>query len=109
MFDAVMVLGLDEAEDVPNGGADAGEHQGGHHDGCEDHGLYPIGPDGRRAPLEKPSASWVLRQVSSAPPRRDALLGRKLTARSGTREEHDPPRRRQSPTPSVISNLRLNF
>jgi hypothetical protein len=37
MFDFVVVLGLDVAKDVPDDGTDAGEHQTGDDDACEDH------------------------------------------------------------------------
>lgn len=70
-FDSVMVLGLDEAEDVPDSGTDAGEHQACHHDDCEDHGHSPIRTDGLRAPPEKSPASGL---VSSAPRRCNVLL-----------------------------------
>jgi len=51
MFDSLVVLGLDVAEDVSDDGTDAGEHQAGDDDGCEDHGglLLLIRPDGFRA------------------------------------------------------------
>jgi hypothetical protein len=38
MFDSEMVLGLDVAEDVSDDGTDAGAHEAGDDDGCEDHG-----------------------------------------------------------------------
>jgi hypothetical protein len=40
MFDFVVVLGLDEAEDVADGGTDHGECDAGNHDSCEEHGFH---------------------------------------------------------------------
>jgi hypothetical protein len=41
MFDFVLVLGLNEAEDVADGGTDHGEYDAGNHDSCEEHGFTP--------------------------------------------------------------------
>ena len=65
MFDSVMVLGLDVAEDVSDDGAEDGEHDAGNDDCCEDHGSLRSRAGGFRAPPEKPPVSWVLRLVSS--------------------------------------------
>jgi hypothetical protein len=48
VFDLVVVLGLDIAEDIPDDGTDAGEHQAGHYDACKMVSLQ-TGTDGLRA------------------------------------------------------------
>src|SRR5580700_4368729 len=40
VFDLVVVLGLDVAEEVSDDGTDHGEDDAGNHDSCEEHGFH---------------------------------------------------------------------
>jgi hypothetical protein len=76
MFDLVMVLGLNVAEDVPDDGTDAGEYQAGDDDGREDHGgaLLLIRPDGLRAPSREATGKLVTESGFFFAQQRHALL-----------------------------------